>query len=86
VVRRGLEVLAERHELDTRIAQLAKRIPDLLGPLAHPQDDVGLGDLARAEPLRQAEHVQGPLVVESGPDPLVQPADRLQVVGEHVGL
>ena len=62
------------------------RHADLVGPLAHPQDQVRLRDLAGAEALRDPQHLERAVVAERGADPVVQPPHRLQVVGEDVGL
>ena len=46
-----------------------RRARDLLGRLAHAEDQVGLRDLPGSMPLREAEHLERALVAERGTDP-----------------
>ncbi len=81
-----LEVLAHGQQVAVGVPEVAHGLGHLVGALAHPEDEVRLGDALRAEAAGDAQHVERPVVAERRPDPRVQPAHRLQVVGEHVGF
>ena len=82
---RGLQVLAHREDVATGLHEVVHRGFDLVRSFAHPQDEVGLRDHARVEACGDPKHVEGTVVPEGRTDPGVQPADGLEVVGEHVG-
>ena len=82
----GLQVLAHREDVATGFHEIVHRGFDLVGSFAHPQDEVGLRDHVRMQALGEPEHVEGTVVAEGRPDPVVQPADGLEVVREDVGF
>ena len=72
-VERGrLQVLAHRQDVAAGLDEVAHRGGDLVRSLAHPQDQVRLRDLARAEALRDPQHLERAVVAERGTDPVVQ--------------
>ena len=83
VRRRRLQVLTHRHDVDAGVAEVGEGRRDLVGPFAHPEDQVGLRDLSGAVALGEPQHVERPVVAERGPDPAMQPGHRLEVVREH---
>ena len=62
--------------------QVAQRGADLLGGLAHAEDQVGLGDQPGGAAL--ADDVEGAVVAEGRADPLEDPRHGLDVVGEDL--
>ena len=88
VLRRRLQVLADRHDVDAVRAQIAERVDNLVVRLAEPDDDPRLrengilGDLLRAREQPERS-VVGRLAAAHL---AMQPAHRLDVVVEHVRL
>ena len=62
----------------------AERLDDLLGGLAHAEDEVRLGDQPGL--VRPGDHRERPVVAEAGADRLEDAGDGLEVVREHLGL
>ena len=83
---RRLEVLAHGDDVAPGVGEVRKRFRNLLGSLAHPQDQVRLRDLTGPVPLREAKDLERTLVPERRAYPVVEPLDGLEVVGEDVGL
>src|SRR5205823_13529121 len=83
---RRLEVLAHRQKIAPGVREVAHGCLDLVRPLAHPQDEVGLGHPVGAQSLGDPQYLERSVVSERGTDPGVEPPDRLQVVGEDVRL
>ncbi len=67
-------------------SEVAHRSGNLLPPLTHPKDQVGLRDLTGTEALGDPQHLEGALVAERRADTSVETWHGLQVVGEDVGL
>jgi hypothetical protein len=55
---RRLEVLADGQQVAAGIAKVAHCVPDLVGALAHAEDEVRLRHLSRPDPLRDAQDVE----------------------------
>ena len=87
VLRRRLQVLADRHDVDAVLAQVAQRVHDLVVRLAEPDDDPGLREhLVVGDLLRAREKPEGLVVVGLRAAHLaVEPADGLDVVVEDLG-
>ena len=86
VLRRGLQVLPDGHDVDAVRAQVAHRVDHLVVRLAEPDDDPRLRHhVVRGELLHALEEPQRLLVARlRAAHPRVQSADGLDVVAEHV--
>ena len=78
------QVLGDRDEVAAGLVQLGERLDDLVGGLAHAEDQVRLGDQTGL--VRPGDDRQGPVVAEAGADRLEDAGDGLEVVREHLGL
>jgi hypothetical protein len=92
VLRRRLQVLADRDDVHPLGAQVAHGLDDLVVGLAHPDDHAGLRQERRArrpalgpQLLRACEQRQRPIVVALDAHLRLDPPARLDVVVEHVG-
>src|SRR5205807_4152036 len=87
VLRRGLEILADRHDVDAVRAQVAHRLDDLVVGLPQADDDPGLRQHRVVRELLRAAEEAERLVVGGlrAPHAPVEAADGLDVVVEDVG-
>src|SRR5699024_9632610 len=83
VERTGPQVLGDGEDVAARGVQVAHRLDHLVRGLAHPQDEVGLGD--QPEVAGGTDDIQGTLIPERRTDPLEHPRHGLEVVCQHLG-
>ena len=77
------KVLRDGDDVRARLAEVPKRLRDLLRLLAHAENEVGLRD--QTGTVCPREHAERPLVAEGRTDALEDARHRLDVVGEHLG-
>ena len=81
---RGLEVLAQRHEITADRAKVGQRLEDLLRGLAQAEHQAALGEGLRAGCLHVPQDIQADVVLALAADLLLKPGDRLEVVVEDL--
>jgi hypothetical protein len=86
VAERGLEILSQREEVATDLAEIGQCLQDLLGGFSKPQHEPCLGSDVGASRFHVAKYLQAHSILSLAADVLLEPRDCLHVVVEDLGI